>query len=1096
MRYPLGSSTSKWILLLACGLVYGQVATSEFFGTVQDKSGSVIPGIEIRVISEAQGLTYRTTTNESGYYSVPNLIPGTYRIEAQGAGFAAYRRTGLTAISARRIQIDIGLEVGAVTESVEVKGDAALLETGNNEIGQTIETRRVLELPLNGRNYLQLATLGVNATPFTTGERQGAGFVLGGSRFNSNNMVLDGVDNNTIFFNRDSARPPLDSVAEFRVITNSPSAEYGRNMGGVVTVITRSGTNDYRGTLYYFHRNNHLNARNAFSSQPSPFYLQNQFGASLGGPVIRNRLFFFSNFELYRASSSATSNLSVPPAAFRQGIFPTSRAVFDPDTTRRDPANAQRFIRDPFPENRIPDARMDPVGRAIAQNAWPLGNVSDTQYRAQVPRNRAEDTYNNRFDYRLNDRSQISGRYTYYRIFTAGKDAFPTAYSGATSPRNFGHQGMLSHTFNISPTLLNEARFGFNRFVVDQKPDNFGTDPAGAIGLKGTSPSKEFSSFPSVQTSYSEFGTGSGFVQSAETTFHLVDNLTWIRTAHTIKAGVDVRRLQSNVFGSFVPFGQIRFGPIFSSNPSQPNTGDVVADILLGYPQSIQLNNQFGPVYGRQILWGAYIQDDYRVNRRLTLNLGLRYELFSVPVDRYDRQANPNINNPLGEFRVATRGGKIPEHVQRELAQLPIPAAERERLFVPGPSRGLSRSQRLDFSPRFGLAYQMDQRSILRAGFGLYRSLTGGGTFVRLGFNPPNFIESFLIAPDAVTPVARLQSGIPSFTAGSGRIDGLSPRHFFENNRTQTTIQWNFDIQREVARDLLVDVGYIGSRGRNLTLFTLENQIRNPADYGKGQAARPVPLFGNIWGWGSGASSWYQAGTVRVEKRFSKGVSALLSYTLSKSTDNAVGDFAVGNIGISVAPIDSYDLSREYGPSVFDSRHRLVFSNVLELPFGNGKRWLSRSAPLDLVFGGWQVSGITTWQSGIPIDVKMQTTRVFSFNNQNRPDRIADGRLPSGERSANRWFDTGAFASPPDFVLGNSGRGVLTAPGVFNIDATVGKSFRLGEHRLVQFRTEFFNLTNEVNLAAPTYFVGNPNFGKIFSSRDARQIQFGLRVHF
>lgn len=260
MRYPLGSSTSKWILLLACGLVYGQVATSEFFGTVQDKSGSVIPGIEIRVISEAQELTYRTTTNELGYYSVPNLIPGTYRIEAQGSGFAAYRRTGLTAISARRIQIDIGLEVGAVTESVEVKGDSALLETGNNEIGQTIETRRVLELPLNGRNYLQLATLGVNATPFTTGERQGAGFVLGGSRFNSNNMVLDGVDNNTIFFNRDSARPPLDSVAEFRVITNSPSAEYGRNMGGVVTVITRSGTNDYRGTLYYFHRNNHLNA--------------------------------------------------------------------------------------------------------------------------------------------------------------------------------------------------------------------------------------------------------------------------------------------------------------------------------------------------------------------------------------------------------------------------------------------------------------------------------------------------------------------------------------------------------------------------------------------------------------------------------------------------------------------------------------------------------------------------------------------------------------------------------------------------------------------------------------------------------------------
>jgi hypothetical protein len=632
--------------------------------------------------------------------------------------------------------------------------------------------------------------------------------------------------------------------------------------------------------------------------------------------------------------------------------------------------------------------------------------------------------------------------------------------------------------------------------VVDQKPDNFGTDPAGAIGLTGTSPSKEFSSFPSIQTSYAGFGTGSGFVQSAETTYHVLDNLTWIRTAHTIKVGVDLRRLQSNVFGSFVPFGQIRFGPIFSSNPSQANTGDVIADMLLGYPQSIQLNNQFGPVYGRQILWGSYFQDDFRVTPKLTLNLGLRYELFTVPVDKYDRQANPNIDNPLGEFRVATRNGEIPEHVQREIAMLPIPAAERNRLFVPGPSRGLSRSQRFDFSPRFGFAYNFNRQSIIRGGFGLYRGLTGGGTFVRLGFNPPNFIESFLIAPDAVTPIARLQDGIPSYTQGSGRIDGLSPRHLFENNRTQTTVQWNLDIQREIARDIVIDVGYIGSRGRNLTLFTLENQIRNPADYGKGQAARPVPLFGNIWGWGSGAFSWYQAGTLKLEKRFSQGIAALLSYTYCKATDNAPGDFAVGNGGISVAPIDSYDLSREYGLSVFDTRHRLVVSNVYELPFGTGRPWMSHSRALDLLFGGWQISGITSWQTGLPIDVKMETTRTFSFNNQNRPDRIRDGSLPSDERSADRWFDTGAFVTPPDNKLGNSGRNVITAPGVFNVDATVGKRFRLGERIALQFRSEFFNLTNEVNLAAPSYLVGNPNFGRILGSASARQIQFALRLDF
>jgi hypothetical protein len=255
-------------------------------------------------------------------------------------------------------------------------------------------------------------------------------------------------------------------------------------------------------------------------------------------------------------------------------------------------------------------------------------------------------------------------------------------------------------------------------------------------------------------------------------------------------------------------------------------------------------------------------------------------------------------------------------------------------------------------------------------------------------------------------------------------------------------------------------------------------------------------LFGNIWGWGSGAYSWYHAGTLRVEKRFSGGLAALLSYTFSKATDNAPGDFAIGNLGISVAPIDSYDLSREYGPAVFDTRHRLAVSNVWELPFGKGRRFNTQSRALDFIAGGWQISGIGTWQTGLPIDVKTQTTRVFSFNNQNRPDRIRDGNLPSDQRTVERWFDTGAFVDPRDNVLGNAGRNVVTAPGVFNIDAGIGKTFPIGEHRFVQFRSEFFNLTNEVNLSAPTYFVGNPNIGRILGSRDARQIQFALRLHF
>jgi hypothetical protein len=1082
-------------LLLSAGLLTAQVVPSQIFGAVTDASGAAVPAAKVMLTSEARGFSSRTDTSADGYFAFTNLLPGAYKLEVSQSGFRTFAQAGIVAVAAKSVRADVTLSVGSATESVTVSGDASLLDTTTQEVGQTIDNRRVLGLPLNGRSYLELASLAPNAIPFTTGTRQGTGFVLGGSRFNSNNLMVDGIDNNTVFFNRDAVRPSVDSIQEFRVITNSPSAEYGRNMGGVLTVITKSGGNQFHGSLFEFHRNNQLNARNTFSSQPSPFFLRNQYGASLGGRVIKNRAFFFGNFEQLRQRESAVANLSVPPEEFRQGIFPASRAIFDPNTTRPDPANSGRFLRDPFPGNRLPPAALDRVGSRIAREAWPAANVGATAHRVQVPRNFDENQWNVRGDLRPTDRHSVALRYTTYDTFSAANDGFPAAYSGAANPVNVGHNALASHTFTFNPRLINDARLGFNRFVVDQKPQNFGTDPAGAIGLRGTNPSKAVSSFPSMQTGYSEFGSGSNFVLSAETTYQAADTVTWYAGRHTFKGGFDLRYLQANVFGSFVPFGQLRFGSIFSSNPAQANTGDVIADLLLGYPQSIQLNVQFSPLYNRQTLLGSFLQDEWRVSRKLTLNLGLRYELFTPVVDKYDRQANPNINNPLGEFRLAVRDGKIPPFVQSEINQLPIPASERTRIFQPGTSRGLTRTNKLDLSPRFGIAYQLDPKTVLRAGFGVYRSLTGGGTFVRLGFNPPNFIETFFIAPDAVTPVARLQTGVPSFQQGSGRIEGLSPRRLFEDdNRNQLTAQWNFNVQRQLSPDLVVEAGYVASFGRNLTLFLLENQIRNKADYGKGQNARPVPVFGNIWGWGSGAKSRYHAATVRVEKRFSAGLAVLGSYTWAKSHDNAPGDFAVGNLGISTAPIDSYDISREYGLSGFDTRHRLVISSLYELPFGSGKRWLSQGKFNHYLLGGWDVSSITSWQTGLPIDIRTQTTRTFSFNNQNRPDRTGNGKLD--EPTVNRWFDTAAFANPADFQLGNSGRNPVTAPGVFNLDATIGKKVAFGEGRFVQFRTEFFNLTNTVNFGSPNNFLGNPNFGRILSSRAARQVQFGLRIQF
>ncbi len=448
---------------------------------------------------------------------------------------------------------------------------------------------------------------------------------------------------------------------------------------------------------------------------------------------------------------------------------------------------------------------------------------------------------------------------------------------------------MIEHVYDFSPNIFNEFRLGFNRAATRTVPVNFGTNPAGAIGLEGTSSSAAFSSFPSIATSgYATLGSGSNFVLSSENIYHLSDNLTWVHGRHTFKAGFEFRRLQSAVFGSFTPFGALTFGSVFSSNPSNPtNTGNVIADLLLGYPQSIQLDDQFSPLYPRQNLYGAFFQDDWRVSPKLTINLGLRYELFKPVVDKYDRQANPNIAVPTGQFFLATSNGQIPSYVSQQIAQQPIPSSQAASLFVAGSSRSLTNTNYLDFSPRLGFSYQITTKTVVRGGFGVYRGLTGGGTFVLLGFNAPDFLETFLIAPNSATPIARLENGIPTVQSGQIASGGLSPRYLLPDERTQTTLDWNLSVQREIANNLTLEVTYLGQHSRNLTLFLLNNQIQNPANYGQGQAARPVPYFGNIWGWGSGGVANYDAGTIELRKRFSEGFSGSIGYTFSRSLDDA-----------------------------------------------------------------------------------------------------------------------------------------------------------------------------------------------------------------
>lgn len=1087
---------SRWLLLisiLSSTLTAQTLATSEFHGVVSDQSGAAVPQAPLTLTSIDRGVSYSTQTNNDGYFSFATLLPGKYALHVEKQGFDKYQRSGLTAIAGQKIKVDVVIQTGSVQQTVNVTADAPALVTGNNEIGNTVTSRNIKSLPLQSRDYTGLLNLSVNSRSFPLDTRSGVGTVLGGTRYNAISISVDGVDNNTVFFNRDNVRPSLEGVEEVRPISNSPSAEYGRNLGSVVTIVTKSGSNAFHGSLFEYHQDNHLNARNAYSTVASPFYVNNHFGGSLGGPIRKNKLFFFGNVEIGYQRSSNASNISVPPPAYRTGNFAGAHTIYDPATTRL-LANGN-YTRMPFPGNGIPMTSVDPVGAKIASSAWPLGNTSSTTYASQVGSGNNLHQYNVRGDYYVNTRSQLSLRYSATPTYTYSQNVLAPQYDGAAPSNILGTNAMIEYVYDFSPNMFNEFRFGFNRAATRTVPANFGTDPAGAIGLKGTSPSAAFSSFPSIATSgYATLGSGSNFVLSAENIYHLSDNLTWAHGRHTFKTGFEVRRLQSSVFGSFTPFGALNFGSVFSSNPASPaNTGNVIADLLLGYPQSIQLDDQFSPLYPRQTLYGAFFQDDWRVSPKLTLNLGLRYELFQPVVDKYDRQANPNLAVPTGQFFLATGNGRIPSYVEQEIAQQPIPSSEAASLFVPGASRSLTNTNHFDFSPRFGFSYEITDKTVVRGGVGVYRGLTGGGTFVLLGFNAPNFLETFLIAPNSVTPVARLQDGIPTVQSGQIASGGLSPRYLLPDERTQTTLEWNIGIQRELSKNLTLEATYLGQHSRNLTLFLLNNQIQDPAEYGHGQAARPVPYFGNIWGWGSGGVANYDAGTIELRKRFSDGLSGSVGYTFSKSLDNAPGDFAAGYMGASTAPVNSYNLAAEYGPSTFDTTHRITSTMVYELPFGRGRRFSVQSHLWDAIVGGWNASWILTMQTGFPVDPRTNTDLVFSFNNQNRPNCVA---APPYEQSPAQWFNPAGFSLPGTYQIGNCGRNVLRAPGIFTLNSSLSKIFSITEKAKVEIRGEAYNTTNWVNLGPPTNYLGSANFGKILSSGAARQFQLAARFSF
>ncbi len=1037
-------------------LVSAQSSTGTILGRVTDPSGSGVPGAEVRVLREETNAERSTTTSEGGEFAVSLLPAGRYRVTASHLGFRTSRREGIRLEVDEKARIDFALEIGPIEDILTVRGDAPVLQTGISSSGSLVDSNFIRGLPLNGRMFLQLALIGPGSGPAAPGSqlsRQGAsGLHLNGARESDNNFLLDGIDNNDWYINLMVVSPSVDYIQEFRVETGTYSAEFGRNGGSQVLVVTRSGSNSFHGTAYEFLRNAALDARNFFdpAGRPIPQFQRNQFGFLLGGPVRRDRVFFSSSYEGTRQQQSVTRTARVPTAAEKGGDFSGSGvSIIDPLTQQ------------PFPGSRIPMQRLDLAGAAVAA-LYPNPNRPDPQANfVSTPVGRdGHDQWSGRADWQITARDSLLTRYSYDR-----QDSFEPFSEGVTNLPGFGDavagraQNLVvaeSHIF--SGRLANDARLGFNRLRREVLQANLGNDLFAGLGIHGLSPDGADSGLPAfVVPGYDPLGDNTALpIARHDTTLQVVEGLSWLSGRHNLKAGGEVRKFRVNGYNHLFARGQFNFQGVF--------TGNALADLLLGMPVlSIRgINDNLQAL--RAGAYNAYLQDDWRVRPNLTLNLGVRYEFNSPPVDADDRM----VVFDFGSRRL-------------------VPVGEG------GVSRSGLRSDTNDLAPRIGISWSPGtDHTVLRAAYGIFHDANTLITNSGLYFNPP-FFQMSLFFPTRDAPLS-LSDPFPA-TAGfepPTSVNSLAP-----DFPTAYAQHWTLTVEREMARNTVARLGYLGSKGSHL----IRRRNLNQPDPGPGDidARRPIPGFADISLAEPAANSIYHALQASLERRFAGGTQFLAAYTYSRSIDDA-SDFLATNSDDNY-PQDNARLYLERGLSNFDLRHRLVLTGIFDLPEGIGLRWGARAPKIArTLLGGWRLGTIAVLQSGFPFTPRLSqdnsnTGNIGGVVGYDRPNLAANPL--SGPSTPDRFFNTDAFVVPARYTFGNSGRNILSGPGFVNLDLSLSRRFFVVEGRGFEFRAEFFNAFNSPPLGLPQRDADQPaTFGKILTAGPSRQIQFAAKLEF
>jgi hypothetical protein len=1058
-----------------------QTATSELSGTVRDATGAVLPGVKL-TITHQSGQERQLTTDSSGTYRAPSLPIGEYTVKAELPSFKTQLRQGIVLQIGRQVQVDLVMEVGDVNEAVTIEAAPPLLQTANAEVSEVIDNARVTSLPLNGRQFVDLTLLSDNVFVAPRGTRgsalaqTGPAVLIAGQRPGHNMYFLDGVSVTDQYFNHLVASPPIDAIEEFNIQKSIYSPEFGGKASATISAVTKSGENMVRGDLYEFLRNDVFDARNFFDPARKPPYRQNQFGATLGGALRKDRTFFFLSYEGLRVRKSQTQLFSVPSSKVRNGDFSGLATIYDPLST------AASGKRQPFASNRIPAERLDRAALAFLEKL-PLPDLTgEVQNYIATPSFRNDNDHGTiRIDHRFSQDDTLFGR-----IYQADFDTFQpfgSSQLNETLVPGFGYS-LTTRTHNLSigethvftPRVINEFRFGFLRVTGGQQSQNQGFDFAGHNGIQGIAPAPDQTGYPSVSLSgtYSTAGDPPNLFTRRNNSFDFLENLSWVRGSHSMKFGGYIYRLQFNPSESPNARGSFIFTPRYTSSAAGFGDGNAFADFLLGYPSSAQAGiGPGGQENGRSLWTHLYAQDDWRLSQGLTFNYGVRYEINGQMTDTQNRLSNIELNR----FVVATDDqGKINPLASRLLSLIPVPAVTSR---AAGYDRSLQLPNYYHIAPRVGLAWAVFDKTVLRAGWGLFFNQASYNIQTALTENLPFYFNKS-VNTAATTPIPSLTTENILLAPPDGTIGGSGLNY---NYRAEFANSWSLNVQRMIGADWVVHAGYYGSHVSGADNSTFKNVP--PPGSGPIDPRRPNPLLSGFKMIRWDGYSIYHSGTFKVEKRLRRGLTFNANYTWSKSIDDAsdVGTtFSETNI-----PQDVRNVRAEKALSSFDHRHRFVFSYSWQLPLRHPGKLTQ----------GWSITGLGSFQSGAPFTVILPTDNAnIGAGPAQRPNLIADPNA-NAPHSADQWFNTAAFRMPAPFSFGTAGRNVVFAAGEKNVDFSLIKDTVLKESRRLQFRAEVFNILNHTNFAdVPGRTAFTPTFGRYTAAENPRQVQLALKLLF